>query len=267
MKKTLVMTAVSALFMAPTALWAHGSCDDDPQHCAYWHNASGQYVKDGSGNCVRTSSWFEGSQVEGCDEMMMKEPEPMAAPVMAPKDSDGDGVADDKDQCPGTPAGVAVDMKGCPLDSDGDGVPDADDQCPNTPQGKEVDEKGCEVISYETVSVKLDVKFATNSDQVTGAYDTQMRALAYVLAANPNAKLVVNGHTDSTGAASYNMDLSQRRADSVRQYLIDNYQVAPDQVSAKGYGEEMPIADNNSADGRRANRRVEAELQGQVEKK
>jgi len=70
-------------------------------------------------------------------------PQPQTPQV---KDSDCDGVADDKDACPGTPAGVEVDERGCPLDSDGDGVPDYKDKCPNTPAGVEVDENGCEVV-------------------------------------------------------------------------------------------------------------------------
>jgi hypothetical protein len=63
------------------------------------------------------------------------------------KDTDGDGVFDDMDQCPGTPKGVKVDQKGCPLDSDGDGVPDYIDQCLDTPKGVKVDEKGCPLDS------------------------------------------------------------------------------------------------------------------------
>src|SRR5436309_8280401 len=64
-----------------------------------------------------------------------------------PIDSDGDGVPDGIDQCPDTPKGVVVDTKGCPVDSDGDGVPDGPDQCPNTPKGAKVDEKGCPIDS------------------------------------------------------------------------------------------------------------------------
>ena len=197
MKKTLVIAAVSALFAAPMGAWAHGSCDDDKDHCAFWHDSNGVYVKDSVGNCVRTASWFAEAQVEGCTEMMAEEPKPMAEPVaaMAPKDSDGDGVTDDKDQCP------------------------------NTAKGVEVDAKGCEVVKFENVAVKLDVKFATNSDQVTGAYDTDMRALALVLSNNPNASVEIHGHTDSTGPEAYNQDLSQRRAEAVAQYLVDNYGV------------------------------------------
>ena len=62
-----------------------------------------------------------------------------------PQDDDGDGVTNDIDKCPGTPAGAKVDASGCELDSDGDGVGDSRDQCPNTPAGAKVDERGCEL--------------------------------------------------------------------------------------------------------------------------
>src|SRR4030042_6679016 len=69
--------------------------------------------------------------------------QPVAQAPVVPKDSDGDGVYDDADQCPRTPSGTKVDSKGCPLDSDGDGVYDNQDQCPGTPRGTKVDSKGC----------------------------------------------------------------------------------------------------------------------------
>ena len=67
--------------------------------------------------------------------------------VPPPLDSDGDGVPDHLDKCPGTPMGVKVDARGCPLDSDGDGVPDYLDKCPGTPKGVKVDARGCPLDS------------------------------------------------------------------------------------------------------------------------
>lgn len=246
---------MSSLWALSGAVSAHES--------AYVTSASGGFVKDGSGNCVRSSAWSKGSQVEGCDEIIKPAPKPVPV-VMAPVDSDGDGVPDSKDSCKMTPSGIAVDMRGCPLDSDGDGVVDMNDKCPATPQGKKVDPSGCEVVVYKAVSMKLEVQFPNNSDKVASAYDTQMKALAYVLAADANSQVIIKGHTDSAGTAAYNKDLSQRRADAVAQHLIANYGVAPNQISAIGYGEEMPVASNKTAEGRRANRRVEAALEGKV---
>ncbi len=127
MKKTI---AISALMMLPVLSWGHGACGDNPEHCAYWHDASGVPVKDGSGACLKTPSWVPGTQVVGCD-------------VIIPKDADGDGVPDAMDRCPGTAAGVSVGANGCPLDSDNDGVADSMDRCANTPRGIAVDAKGC----------------------------------------------------------------------------------------------------------------------------
>src|SRR5690606_36179894 len=90
-----------------------------------------------------------------------------AAPVVAapppPADSDGDGVPDSADQCPGTPPGARVDSRGCELDSDGDGVVDRLDECPGTPAGAKVDARGCE----EEIVLR-GVNFELNSDQLTG---------------------------------------------------------------------------------------------------
>lgn len=261
MKKVLVIAAASSLWALPMTVFAHGSCGEDEEHCAYWHDTSGAYVKDSSGSCVRTSNWTEGSQIEGCDIIKKAAPMPV---VMAPVDGDGDGVPDSRDACKFTPAGIAVDMRGCPMDSDGDGITDVNDKCPGTAKGKKVDSKGCEVVEYKEVSMKLEVQFPSNSDEVTSAYETQMKALAYVLAADPKSTVVIKGYTDSAGSAAYNKDLSQRRADAVAKRLISQYGVAPSQISAVGYGEAMPVGDNSTAEGRLANRRVEAALVGKV---
>ncbi len=260
MKKILVIAAVSSLWVLSGSVFAHES--------VYMTDSSGGFVKDGSGNCVRSSGWFKGSQIEGCDLVVkVSESVPMPAPmpvVMAPLDGDGDGVSDSKDACKFTARGIAVDMRGCPLDTDGDGVTDLNDKCPGTVRGQKVDAKGCKLVEYKAVSMELQVQFPSNSAEVASAYDTQMKALAYVLAADVNSRVVIKGHTDSAGAAAYNKDLSQRRADAVAQYLIANYGVAPNQISAVGYGEEVPVASNKTAEGRRANRRVEAALEGKV---
>ncbi|MFT5721413.1 MAG: hypothetical protein ACI9W6_001728, partial [Motiliproteus sp.] len=102
MKKILVIAAVSSLLALPATVFAHES--------PYVTSASGGFVKDSSGQCVRSSSWFKDSQVPGCDVIKV------AAPVvMAPVDADGDGVPDNKDACKATPRNTAVDMRGCPL--------------------------------------------------------------------------------------------------------------------------------------------------------
>ena len=107
------------------------------------------------------------------------------------------------------------------------------------------------------VALEIDVQFAINSSVITSAYDTEIGVVAQTLASNPDSRVVVEGHTDSIGDPKYNLWLSQRRAEAVRQLLIDQHGVNPSQISAVGRGEESPVANNRTADGRRLNRRVE----------
>lgn len=168
-----------------------------------------------------------------------------------PLDSDGDGVPDYKDECPGTPAGVEVNAQGCPLDSDGDGVPDYQDQCPDTPAGEEVNALGCPADL-----VLHDVNFEFDSATLTSDAESILDGVAEKLAANESVNVRLEGYTDSVGSASYNKDLSQRRADSVKDYLVANG-VDGDNITTMGYGEQDPIATNETAEGRAENRRVE----------
>ncbi|MCK0715903.1 OmpA family protein [Chromohalobacter sarecensis] len=168
-----------------------------------------------------------------------------------PLDSDGDGVPDYKDECPGTPAGVDVNAKGCPLDSDDDGVPDYQDQCPDTPAGEEVNALGCPADL-----VLRDVNFEFDSATLTSDAEGILDGIAEKLAANESVNVRLEGYTDSVGSASYNKELSQERADSVKDYLVSQG-VNGDNVSTMGYGEEDPVATNETKAGRAENRRVE----------
>ncbi len=112
-----------------------------------------------------------------------------------PLDSDGDGVPDYRDQCPGTPAGVEVNANGCPLDSDNDGVPDYRDQCPNTPAGVDVNALGCP----ESV-VLQDVNFEFDSAQLTPNAQNVLNGVAERLVNNPDVRVSIEGHTDSRGS-------------------------------------------------------------------
>ncbi|MDR5865706.1 OmpA family protein [Halomonas koreensis] len=172
-------------------------------------------------------------------------------PAPAPRDTDGDGVIDANDQCPGTPAGVAVDAVGCPLDSDADGVPDYQDQCPGTPAGAEVNALGC----VEDL-VLQDVNFEFDSATLTMGAERILDGVAEKLAANESVRVRIEGHTDAVGPASYNQDLSQRRADSVADYLAGQG-IDADRMRTVGYGESQPVATNETDAGRAENRRVE----------
>lgn len=179
--------------------------------------------------------------------------EPAPEPA-APGDADGDGVTDDKDRCPTTPAGAKVDANGCELDSDGDGVVDSKDACPGTPAGTKVDAKGCEVMA-KVISLS-GILFHTNSAELRSESIAVLNATADTLNANKGVNVEIAGHTDDQGDATYNQNLSQQRAETVRSYLnsrgVDNAR-----LSASGYGETQPVADNSTSEGRAQNRRVE----------
>lgn len=149
-------------------------------------------------------------------------PPPAPPPPPPPKDSDGDGVLDPSDQCPDTPRGTAVDAVGCPR-------------------------KG---------SITLQgVTFEFNSATLTAASRPVLDDVAADLKKYPRLRVELQGHTDSVGADAYNLRLSQKRADAVREYLVSQG-VGADQLAAKGYGETQPTADNTSEAGRAENRRV-----------
>lgn len=169
-----------------------------------------------------------------------------------PNDSDGDGVTDDNDQCPGTPAGQPVDADGCELDDDGDGVVNRLDQCPGTPAGTQVDIRGCEIRE----EIRLEgVNFESNSDRLLPGAESILNDAAATLKKNPTIRVEVAGHTDSDGSAEYNESLSARRAQTVFDYLADAG-IAVDRMTVRGYGESQPIADNATAAGKAENRRV-----------
>jgi len=174
-------------------------------------------------------------------------------------DTDGDGVTDSHDRCPETPADAQVDAQGCERDSDGDGVLNAADLCPHTVAGAEVDVTGCE---REQPILLRGVNFHYDTANLTPEAMNILDGVARSLLSYPEIRLEVAGHTDSSGDDAYNLELSQRRSEAVRTYLISKG-VNADMFSARGYGEERPVESNATAAGRAENRRVELIRQGQ----
>jgi outer membrane protein OmpA-like peptidoglycan-associated protein len=173
-------------------------------------------------------------------------------------DSDGDGVGDGVDQCPGTQLGTAVDNKGCPkstaaTDDDGDGVANEGDKCPNTQRGLKVDDAGCVVAQKTAIQ---GVTFQPNSARLTPEGKQTLDGVAETLRAQEDLKVEIAGHTDNIGSDAYNTLLSQQRADAVRKYLVEKG-IEESRMTAVGYGELEPVASNDTEEGRRANRRVE----------
>lgn len=165
-----------------------------------------------------------------------------------PLDTDGDGVYDYEDRCPGTPAGTKVDAEGCPLDSDGDGVLDGEDLCPDTPRGAKVSAEGCWILTG--------VRFDTGKWNIRSDAAPILNEVVDVLRSNPGLRVQVQGHTDNVGSAAFNKSLSQKRAKSVRQYFIDQG-IAPSRLEAEGFGLTRPMYSNDTETGRAKNRRVQ----------
>jgi outer membrane protein OmpA-like peptidoglycan-associated protein len=183
-------------------------------------------------------------------------------------DNDSDGIPDALDKCPNEPEDKDgfEDNDGCPdPDNDKDGIPDAIDKCPNEPEtiNKYKDEDGCpdeippEVKKFTGVIQGINFKTAS-AEILPGSFAILDRAVK-VLQDYPDVHLEISGHTDSRGGASYNLGLSQRRADSVRMYFVSRG-VAASRLTSIGYGEDRPIADNSTSSGRATNRRTEFRL-------
>ncbi|RIV43903.1 OmpA family protein [Flagellimonas pelagia] len=175
-------------------------------------------------------------------------------------DADGDGVADKDDACPNE-AGPAAN-KGCPWpDSDGDGVLDKDDQCPDV--AGTVANNGCPEVTEEVQKQLNDyartILFDTGKSSIKAESTSVMVDIIQILNEYPNAKFTVEGHTDSQGSDATNQALSEKRANAVRDFLIDKG-ISASRLTAIGYGESKPIATNNTRAGRAQNRRVEINL-------
>ena len=180
------------------------------------------------------------------------------APV-AVIDSDGDGVVDSKDACPGTPQGTPVDSTGCALDSDKDGVNDGADLCPNTKKGAKVDANGCEQQQAATPLPVVTVFFNLNSATLSAAGKAKLDEVSSKMVERKYIVAVATGYTDSTGSADYNLQLSRKRANAVKGYLIERG-VRTANIIAKGVGEADPAHSNDDRTGREQNRRVEVRL-------
>jgi len=168
-------------------------------------------------------------------------------------DSDVDGVPNYLDKCSHTPLGVKVDKKGCAIDSDNDGVVDYLDKCPNTPKGMKVNDKGC-AISYN-----FGINFDNDSSKIKPQYMQKIEKFAEFLKKHPDVKAEIQGYTDNKGNEKYNLILSQKRAKAIYEALI-KLGVNKNQITWAGYGEENPIASNDTTEGKAKNRRVVAKI-------
>jgi len=184
--------------------------------------------------------------LEKQEEPKSAEPVAVVAPPPPPPDSDGDGVTDRLDQCPETPPNTEVDDVGCPLPP----------PCKTPEPGERISLAGCGLGDKVTLR---GVNFEFNKSTLTPNAKTLLDDVAAELNKYPDIEVELSGHTDSLGRDSYNQQLSESRAKSVRDYLM-SAGVDSSRMSVVGYGEERPVADNETEDGRALNRRTELEI-------
>ena len=203
-------------------------------------DSDGDGVADGLDDCPETDAQAAGMvDIYGC-----------------PVDRDFDGIPDYADSCPQNPVGAAVDASGCPLDTDADGVPDGLDDCPSTLYGVKVDRFGCIDLSMLDKPMVLNIDYAPGSFEIDPPRKQMLDGLARILNFVTDIKLEISGYTDNIGLSAANQKLSEKRANRVRDYLV-NLGVASDRITVYGRGETNFVADNQTAEGRAKNRRIE----------
>ena len=262
-------------------------CPDDagPEALLGCPDRDGDGIADRLDKCPDTPEDMDGNEDEdGCPEAEDRDGDGLldgddACPdVPGPRenkgcpmgDADQDGILDDVDVCPrvAEDRDGFEDEDGCPdPDNDGDGILDEKDNCPLQPETKNgfEDEDGCPDVKLELVKVNRElgkieisqtVYFETGKATIRSRSFPLLNEVAQALAANDTMEVLVEGHTDSVGSNSMNLDLSDRRAQSVRDYLTAQG-IEGGRLTALGFGEERPIDTNRTKSGREKNRRVE----------
>jgi outer membrane protein OmpA-like peptidoglycan-associated protein len=189
-------------------------------------------------------------------------------------DRDGDGIPDNVDKCPDNPEDYdgIEDQDGCPEDdADKDGIPDAQDACPREPGEPDPDPKknGCpkfirRISGSTEIQLLKNIEFATGKATILPKSFPIVDEVVRLLKVNLDIKhLAIEGHTDNRGSDQLNEKLSNDRANAVMKYIVE-HGVDAGRLSAKGYGPKRPLADNNTADGRQRNRRVEFHITEQA---
>ena len=203
------------------------------------------------------NNWWEGMALAGLEVVLgghlaptvavPPQLEPTLVPVAPPivttpvvvvtpdVDSDGDGVFDSVDQCPGTPMNLVVDARGCPVD----------------------------VVVSDELKMELRVFFDNDKSNIKAQYQSEIAKVAEKMREYPNSGARVEGHASKTGpSARYNQRLSEARAVAVKSMLTNQFGIAPNRISTIGYGYDQPIASNDTEEGRAMNRRVYAIITG-----
>ncbi|HEY1101400.1 MAG TPA: OmpA family protein, partial [Myxococcota bacterium] len=256
------------------------SCPDDPEDKDGYKDADGCPDRDNDGDGILDTADacpevaedkddFE--DTDGCpdpdndgdgvldgDDACINEPGLVELQGCPNRDRDGDGIVDDDDRCPDDAGPKAT--KGCP-DRDGDGIVDIDDKCPDEPEvvNNFEDEDGCPdkgktvvKVTKEKIEILDKVYFDVDRDTIQPRSFPLLDQVATVLKNHPElTKVRVDGHTDSDGSDEHNLDLSQRRSNSVQRYLVDKG-IAATRLQAVGYGETRPVMPNTSKSNKEA---------------
>ena len=199
---------------------------------------------------------FGGKQQKAVARVVDATPAP--APALAPGDRDLDTIVDAKDKCPAEIEDVDgfEDDDGCPeLDNDKDGVSDDDDTCPADPETKNEfrDTDGC---PDQVIGELTGIGFEADSARIDAASAPLVQRAYELLIEHPGLFVEISGHTSAEGNPDRNMTLSLQRAEAVKTALVKRG-IAASRILTVGHGADVPVADNNSDDGRRKNRRIE----------
>lgn len=150
------------------------------------------------------------------------------------------------------------------VDTDNDGVNDVNDSCPNTPENAKVDSRGCAVFAEKEVEIDLNVQFENNSAKLKPAAINDIQRVADFMAKYKGTSAVIEGHSSAVGNEKYNLTLSQKRADTVKEELINKFNIEASRLSSKGFGETQLLSKGNTKADHEANRRVVAKIEATV---
>lgn len=202
-----------------------------------------QDLKEMYGDRVCLYTIFVGDTAEGAEELR-----DLAREVKCGFSVTADGIASSENMADFVKKVFLTAVPKQDIDSDGDGVYDKDDQCPGTPKGAMVDSRGCWVVKGVTFDYKKwDIK---------EEFDSNLGNIVSVLQKNPDMHIRIEGHTDNIGSMEYNIDLSRKRAQAVKDYLVGKG-IDGSRISIAGFGFQKPIASNDTEEGRSLNRRAE----------
>ncbi len=162
-------------------------------------------------------------------------------------DKDEDGVCDDVDQCPNSPRGAKVNSVGCRIKAEPYAV---------MKKSSGADQALSESDKKAPGQMEVVIYFDFDRTNIKSLYHKRLAKLAQFMKEYPGTTAVIEGHTDSIGSADYNMELSEKRAESVKQFMVNNYGISPERFELKPMGETKPAADNSTAEGRAKNRRA-----------